>query len=299
VCRARQGEKAAFARVANAVAFTTWQGPVNEWPRVWIVDSGSTRHLTPDRDQFSRYKRLVRPERIEGISGETLEVVGVGQVKLQCQTSDGARMVLLREVLHVPQAKASLFALRTATEAGAEVLIKGRVAQFFMRGRLCMEAIQGDGLWQVVSNGGGKVTPAEKLICEDLPAEGVPAVVEKAPAVIEIDLEDEREEVPSVAQNEKGATQREKAIETELDNRTDAVAVREQRVHTRAQTRAAEDVEVLEEVNLIENTEGTEPIVTARRVSKREQKAPDRYGGSEKNAWITPAKKKTTRIEKG
>jgi hypothetical protein len=79
---------------------------------------------------------------------------------LQCQTSDGARMVLLREVLHVPQAKASLFALRTATEAGAEVLIKGSVSQFFMRGWLCMEAIQGDGLWQVESNGGGKVTPA-------------------------------------------------------------------------------------------------------------------------------------------
>jgi hypothetical protein len=63
--------------------------------------------------------------------------------------------------------------------------------------------------------------------------------------------------------------------------------------------RAAEDVEVLKEVNLIENTEGTEPIVTVRRVSKREQKAPDRYGASEKNAWITPAKKKTTRIKKG
>jgi len=124
-------------------------------------------------------------------------------------------------------------------------------------------------------------------------------VVEKAPAVIEIDLEDEREEVPSVAQNEKGATQREKATETELDNRTDAVAVREQRVHTRAQIRAAEAVEILEEVNLIEDTEGTESIMTERRVSKREQKAPDRYGGSEKNAWIIPAKKKTTRIEKG
>jgi hypothetical protein len=162
VCRARQGEKAAFARVANAVAFTTWQGPVNEWPRVWIVDSGSTRHLTPDRHQFSRHKRLVRLERIEGISGETLEVVGVGQVKLQYRTSDGARMILLREVLHVPQAKASLLALETATESGAKVLIKVRVAQFFMRGRLCMEAIQGDGLWQVVSNGGGKVTHAEK-----------------------------------------------------------------------------------------------------------------------------------------
>jgi hypothetical protein len=53
-----------------------------------------------------------------------------------------------------------------------------------------MEAIQGNGLWQVFSNGGGKVTPAGKLICEDLSAEGVPAVVEKAPTAIEIDIED-------------------------------------------------------------------------------------------------------------
>jgi hypothetical protein len=162
-----------------------------------------------------------------------------------------------------------------------------------------MEAIQGDGLWQVVSNGGGKVTPAGKLICEDLPAEGVLAVVEKAPTAIEIDLEDEGEEVLSVAQNEKGATQSEKATETGLDNTTDAVAVREQRVYTRAQMRAAEEVEILEEVNLIEDTKGTESIMTERRVSKRERKAPDRYGGRVKNAWITPAKKKTARIEKG
>jgi hypothetical protein len=110
---------------------------------------------------------------------------------------------------------------------------------------------------------------------------------------------EEREEVPSVARNEKGATQREKATETELNNTTEAVAVREQRVHTRAQMRAAEEVEVLEEVNLIEDTKGTESIMTERRVSKKEQKAPDRYGGSEKNAWITQAKKKTARIEKG
>jgi hypothetical protein len=128
------------------------------------------------------------------------------------------------------------------------------------------------------------VTPAGKLICEDLPAEGMPAVVEKAPTAIEIDLEDKREEVPSVAQNEKGATQREKTTETELDNRMDAVAVREQRVHTRAQMRAAEEVEDLEEVNLIEDTKGTESIMIERRVSKREQKAPYRYGGSENNA---------------
>jgi hypothetical protein len=145
----------------------------------------------------------------------------------------------------------------------------------------------------------GQDDPCRKLICENLPAEGVPAVVKKAPTAIGIDLEDEGEEVPSVAQNEKGATQREKATKTKLDNRTDAVAVREQRVHTRAQMRAAEEVEVLEEVNLIEDTEGTKSIMTEKRVSKGEQKAPDRYGGSEKNAWITPAKKKTTRIEKG
>jgi hypothetical protein len=71
---------------------------------------------------------------------------------------------------------------------------------------------------------------------------------------------------------ENGATQREKATETELDNRTDAVALREQRVHTRAQMRAAEEVEVLKEVNLIEDTGGTESIMTERRVSKKRAK---------------------------
>jgi hypothetical protein len=312
VCRARQGENAAFVRVANAVAFTAWQGSCVEWPDVWIVDSGSTRHLTPNRRQFTEYRKLKKPQRIEGISGEMLEVIGIGQVELQCQTRDGAKVVLLRDVLHAPKARANLFALRAATDAGAEIVIKERTAQFFMEGRLCVEAIQGNGLWQVVSKRGGKVATAGKKVYEDFPVEKMilgELVVEKTPEVVEIDLEDKDEEVKAadedrevkaVAPSEERAVPRERIVQTEeLDSGIEIATVREPRVDKRAQTRAAEDVEVLEEVNLIEDTGGTDPIMTARRVPRSEQKAPNRYGGSEENAWITPAKKKTGKIQKG
>ena len=74
-----------------------------------MVDSGTTQHLTPDRRQFASYRELARAETIEGIEGETLKAVGIGEVELECKTADGASKVTLKEVRQVPGAKASLF----------------------------------------------------------------------------------------------------------------------------------------------------------------------------------------------
>ena len=57
----------------------------------------------------------------------------------------------LKEVRHVLGAKAKLVCPDRghATDAGARVVIEGRVARFEMRGKVCMEATQRNGLFEM------------------------------------------------------------------------------------------------------------------------------------------------------
>ena len=156
VCRkpAERVERAAYAKAGAGVAFTAWRGGAGALPGVWLVDSGSTQHVTGDRSQFTSYRKLGLAEVIEGIGGEPLTAVGVGTVELQCSTPNGAGSVTLKEVRHVPEARANLFALRRATDAGARIVIEGRTALFEMGGAVCMKAQERDGLWEIATAAG-------------------------------------------------------------------------------------------------------------------------------------------------
>jgi hypothetical protein len=141
VCRAQDGAgKPRFA----GVAFTAWRNETQS--EAWIVDSGSTQHIRADRSQFTSYRKLVTSEKIKGIGGQPLEAVGVGKVQLECKTPEGPCVVTLKEVRHVPEAKANLFALRRVTDAGAKIVLEGAGCRFLMEGVVKMQAIQQGGL---------------------------------------------------------------------------------------------------------------------------------------------------------
>ncbi|GAQ92754.1 hypothetical protein KFL_011220030 [Klebsormidium nitens] len=71
------------------VAFMAWRKEARLPADVWLVDSGSTQHITGDKRQFASYERLARTETIEGLGGEALTAVGIGQVVLECETPNG------------------------------------------------------------------------------------------------------------------------------------------------------------------------------------------------------------------
>ena len=144
---ARRGGLAEMKPTAG-VAFTAWPRDAR-MGEAWVVDSGSTQHITPDRRRFVSYKELAQPETIEGIGGEPLVALGIGEVELECKTGDGVSKVTLKEVRHVPEAKANLFALKRATDAGARVVMERRVARFEIGGIVRMEATQRDGLFEI------------------------------------------------------------------------------------------------------------------------------------------------------
>lgn len=285
VCRSDPGERSAFAQeVGRGVAFTMRHGAAEEWPKSWIVDSGSTRHVTADRAQFARYRRLARPEAIEGLGGELLEVVGIGEVELRCQTKEGVRLITLKDVRHVPRAKANLLALGRATDAGAEIRIREKRAEFAFNGDVCMEAFQADGLWHVltVSTGNG-FNPKLNVMKKEVVKKPNEAVRTERTKVVEIDLDDEDDEKPA------GVTEPEKPKVRAKDRGTGVEPpVREAQgtkaqdgAKTKAQTRASGSVGA---------EEGVGAVGAVEEIDLRDE-----------GLWITPKSKKraSRRVEKG
>ncbi|GAQ90445.1 hypothetical protein KFL_006400010 [Klebsormidium nitens] len=70
-----RAEDRGFAGDAKGVAFTAWGDDGDVRKGVWIVDSGSTQHVTADRSQFTSYKELLRDERESW--GSSIETDGV------------------------------------------------------------------------------------------------------------------------------------------------------------------------------------------------------------------------------
>ncbi|GAQ92926.1 hypothetical protein KFL_012050030 [Klebsormidium nitens] len=62
------------------VAFTAWRKEARVPADVWLVDSRSTQHITPDKRHFACYERVARAHKIEGLGGEALMAVGIGKL---------------------------------------------------------------------------------------------------------------------------------------------------------------------------------------------------------------------------
>ena len=90
----------------------------------WIVDSGASRHMTPNRGLLISYREFATPERVRLGDGRTLEVLGSGKVKVRMLLACGNhRESVMIGVLYVPKLACNLFSVRAAA-------INDKVVQF-------------------------------------------------------------------------------------------------------------------------------------------------------------------------
>ena len=75
----------------------------------WILDSGSSFHMSPRRDWFDTYKSCFGGS-VTVVNGTPCEIVGIGSMRLR--TSAGRR-VTLTKVRHVPALGKNLISLGT------------------------------------------------------------------------------------------------------------------------------------------------------------------------------------------
>jgi len=90
----------------------------------WVLGSGASKHITFSNQKLQHYRSL-DPETATVVTfgnNHQAKAVGVGDFVLRTQAQQN---ILLRNVLHVPEASANFFSIRTATEAGAQVIFQG------------------------------------------------------------------------------------------------------------------------------------------------------------------------------
>ena len=88
----------------------------------WLVDSGASSHMTPDRKYFTEYRSFSTPERVGLGDGRVVEAVGVGNIRMNMsfKVSNSKRAVMY-DVLHVPKLACNLFSVRAAAKRGNTV----------------------------------------------------------------------------------------------------------------------------------------------------------------------------------
>ena len=101
----------------------------------WIVDSGSSKHISPDKGDFLTYVTLNKPVPINGVSGNTVQAIGIGKVGVNCVDTDGgAGTVTLSDVLHIPGSKYRLISVSQIMNKGAHVVFGDEAATIQLPG---------------------------------------------------------------------------------------------------------------------------------------------------------------------
>lgn len=94
-----------------------------EYPAEWIVDSGSSSHLTPHRYDFAEYIELKETRNISGVNGEVVAAVGVGKVQIPFKDIEGGEgIVTLTNVLHIPEARFRLISVSQLMKKDVQVV---------------------------------------------------------------------------------------------------------------------------------------------------------------------------------
>jgi hypothetical protein len=119
-------------------------------PQEWLLDSGSNKHLTGDREAFGEFQRLNRVAgRISFGDGKALYAEGEGTAKLLCKTPSGERLITLTDVKYVPGMPVNLFSVSCATSQGAKVEFNGDRNHIVHKGQVALQAREVNGVYVI------------------------------------------------------------------------------------------------------------------------------------------------------
>ena len=82
----------------------------------WIVDSGASDHMAPNRSWFKDYRRLGKSLKVAGVGGMQFHAVGIGRIPINDEHGNAA--LELRDVLHVPRLREALLSVCKGLDGG-------------------------------------------------------------------------------------------------------------------------------------------------------------------------------------
>ena len=86
----------------------------------WIMDSGASRHMTPNRKAFFEYS-AVDLRTVEIANGAKMPGIGIGKVRLPVKVDGRTRSIVLMDVLHVPELRGNLISVTKLQDKGMAV----------------------------------------------------------------------------------------------------------------------------------------------------------------------------------
>lgn len=102
-------EQNSSSKTGNLKAYMAHSGDVLHHSPSWYVDSGCTEHMADDRTFFTVYRDLTNSRPVKGIGGIQLQVVGVSDILIKIQLTEGFIFGVLKDVLYVPKLGRNLF----------------------------------------------------------------------------------------------------------------------------------------------------------------------------------------------
>ena len=84
----------------------------------WLLDSGSSRHMTPSKDDFVTYLKLKIPVKVGLADDSSVLGYGIGNVNITLFDGNQFVSVVIKNVLYVPKLKRRLLSITDITEKG-------------------------------------------------------------------------------------------------------------------------------------------------------------------------------------
>lgn len=123
ICPKLEGKRVSFAPTTKQSHCTHLYSVCSE-PSIagWLIDSGSTDHISPDCDNMIDYVKYDTPDTLIVANGGREEIIGEGTVQIFLTTGNS---LFLYNVKHVPSAKKRLLSVGKAYYDGLDIHISG------------------------------------------------------------------------------------------------------------------------------------------------------------------------------
>ena len=95
-----------------------------------IIDSGASRHFSPDRSKFLNYEEFVNQEPIRAADGRTFHALGKGDIQIHLPNGkQGRTLITLKEAYYSPIMAFTLISVSSVDRAGFLLVIGGGICE--------------------------------------------------------------------------------------------------------------------------------------------------------------------------
>ena len=115
----------------------------------WLLDSGSSRHMTPSKDDFVTYLKLKIPVKVGLADDSSVLGYGIGNVNITLFDGNQFVSVVIKNVLYVPKLKRRLLSITDITEKGSIVTFGDGICTVKMKGKHFLLGQRHGKLWRV------------------------------------------------------------------------------------------------------------------------------------------------------